>query len=87
MKKGCRSQKYDVNVYFDKEICMLVLSREIGDTITVSDVDRLNPTEITFKIISLERNQVKVGITAPKAYKVLRPEAKDKTGSTIKTLG
>ncbi|WAM30847.1 carbon storage regulator CsrA [Caldicellulosiruptor naganoensis] len=46
---------------------MLVLSRKVGDQILIGD-------DIIIKVISIEKDSVKLGIDAPKNIKVLRYE-------------
>lgn len=46
---------------------MLVLSRKKGETIVIGD-------EIEVKVLSIEGEQVKLGIVAPKSVKVHRSE-------------
>lgn len=46
---------------------MLVLTRKTGESIMIGD-------EIELKIISVEGDQVKLGIDAPRAVKVYRSE-------------
>lgn len=46
---------------------MLVLTRKIGESIMIGD-------EIELKIISVEGDQVKIGIDAPRSVKVYRSE-------------
>lgn len=46
---------------------MLVLSRKTGESIMIGD-------DIELKIISIEGDQVKIGIEAPRSIKVYRSE-------------
>lgn len=46
---------------------MLVLSRKLGESITIGD-------EIEVKVIAIEGDRVKLGIIAPKSLKVHRSE-------------
>lgn len=46
---------------------MLVLSRKVGDQILIGE-------DIIIKVISIEKDSVKLGIDAPKNIKVLRYE-------------
>lgn len=46
---------------------MLVLTRKMGESIMIGD-------EIELKIISIEGDQVKLGIDAPRSVKVYRSE-------------
>ncbi len=46
---------------------MLVLTRKLGEVITIGD-------EIRITVVSIEGNQVKLGIDAPKSVKVHRAE-------------
>jgi len=62
---------------------MLVISRKIGEKIKIGD-------EIEIFIISIEKNQVKLGIEAPKAVTILRSELieniKKENKKAIKTI-
>ncbi len=46
---------------------MLVLRRKIGEGIMIGD-------NVTIRILSIERGDVKIGIEAPKSMKILREE-------------
>ena len=46
---------------------MLVLSRKIGETIVIND-------NIEVKVLSIDGDQVKLGIIAPKSVKIYRQE-------------
>jgi len=46
---------------------MLILSRRAGEAIKIGD-------DVTVVITKLERNQVKVGIVAPRETKIVREE-------------
>lgn len=46
---------------------MLVLSRRLGETLVVGD-------DITFTVLSISGNQVRIGINAPKHVSVHREE-------------
>lgn len=48
---------------------MLVLSRKIGESISIGD-------NINIKIVSIEKGSVKIGIDAPKNVIILREELK-----------
>ncbi len=50
---------------------MLVLARRVGESILIGD-------EIVVKILKIEGGSVKVGIEAPKKYKVYRKELYDR---------
>lgn len=50
---------------------MLVLSRKVNDVIMIND-------DITIQILSIEGNNVRVGINAPKDVTVHRKEVYDK---------
>jgi carbon storage regulator len=50
---------------------MLVLTRKINEEIKLSG-------DISFKIISISENQIKIGIVAPKNVQILRGEVYDK---------
>ena len=70
---------------------MLVLTRKIGETITIDD-------NIVIQIVKVRGGQVRVGIEAPSDVKILRgnaikehplkktPELVDKPANFIKTL-
>ncbi|MFM7316603.1 MAG: carbon storage regulator CsrA [Isosphaeraceae bacterium] len=49
---------------------MLVLSRKIGDSIQIGN-------NITLTVVKVDRNQVRLGITAPRDVQILRDELKD----------
>ena len=53
---------------------MLVLSRKIQETIKVG--------EVTFTIVRINGNQVRVGIDAPKDQTILRGELVEEQGNT-----
>lgn len=46
---------------------MLILTREVGETFSIGD-------DITVQILSVNGNQVRLGITAPKHIKINRAE-------------
>jgi carbon storage regulator len=48
---------------------MLVLSRKIGESISIGD-------DINIKVVSIDRGSVKLGIDAPKSMIILREELK-----------
>lgn len=48
---------------------MLVLSRKIGESISVGN-------DISIRVVSIDKNNVKIGIDAPKEILVLREELK-----------
>ena len=50
---------------------MLVLSRRVGESILIGN-------EIEIKILKVERNAVKIGVEAPKKYKIYRKELYEK---------
>lgn len=50
---------------------MLVLSRNIGETIYIGE-------NIAIKIIEFDRGKVRIGVTAPKDIPVYRNEIRDK---------
>ena len=50
---------------------MLVLTRKIGDKLLLGD-------EIVIAVVDIRGNQVKLGISAPRALPVLRGELKDR---------
>lgn len=54
---------------------MLILSRRIGETITIG-------TDITVSIINVTGNQVRVGVQAPKLVEVYRQEVYERLRRT-----
>jgi carbon storage regulator len=50
---------------------VLVLSRKIGESILIGG-------EIEIKVLKIEKNAVKIGVDAPKRYKVYRKELYEK---------
>ena len=50
---------------------MLVLTRKIGDKLLLGE-------EIEIAVVDIRGNQVKLGISAPRALSVLRAELKDR---------
>ena len=50
---------------------MLVLTRKVGDKVLLGD-------EIEIVVVGIRGNQVKLGISAPRALSVLRAELKDR---------
>ena len=46
---------------------MLVLSRKLNEGLTIGD-------DVTIKIVSIEKGNVKIGIEAPKSKTILRSE-------------
>jgi len=54
---------------------MLILTRKINEEIKVG-------SDITFKIISISENQVKIGVSAPQGIQILRGELYDKVKET-----
>lgn len=61
---------------------MLVLSREIGEAITVTNPDGV---VLRFQIRSMRGQRISVGIEAPKPWKILRAELQEGTNET--TMG
>jgi carbon storage regulator len=49
---------------------MLVLSRKMGESISIGK-------DISIKIVSIDKNNVKIGVDAPKSIVILREELKD----------
>jgi carbon storage regulator len=56
---------------------MLVLSRKIGESISIGD-------NINIKVVSIEKGSVKLGIDAPKNVIILREELKQAVTSINK---
>ena len=50
---------------------MLILTRRVGETVMIGD-------EVTFTILGVQGNQVRVGIAAPKSVPVHREEIYDR---------
>lgn len=50
---------------------MLILMRRAGETICIGD-------DVTVKIVSLERNRVRIGVNAPRQVRVDREEVAEK---------
>jgi carbon storage regulator len=50
---------------------MLILTRNVGETITVGD-------DVTFTVLQVKGNQVRIGINAPANVEVHREEIYDK---------
>jgi carbon storage regulator len=46
---------------------MLILSRKVGESVTIGN-------DIVVKVVSLNGNQIRLGITAPREVRVLREE-------------
>lgn len=46
---------------------MLILSRKVGESVTIGN-------DIVVKVVSLSGNQIRLGITAPREVRVLREE-------------
>jgi carbon storage regulator len=65
-----------------QEVGMLVLSRKLSQQVMIG-------TDIRITIVKLERNQVRLGIEAPRDITVLRAEllAKDEAGNASDHLG
>jgi carbon storage regulator len=51
----------------DKETTVLILTRRVGETVTIGD-------DVTFTVLAVKGNQVRVGIKAPKNVAVHREE-------------
>lgn len=51
---------------------MLILTRRIGEKVLIGD-------EITVQVLEVNRNQVRVGISAPRDILVLREELRGRT--------
>ena len=54
---------------------MLVLTRKVGDKVLLGD-------EVEIVVVDIQGNQVKLGISAPRALSVLRAELKDREAET-----
>ena len=54
---------------FLKEFAMLVLSRKVGEVLKIGD-------NIEVMVVKASKNEVRLGITAPKELKVVRDDAK-----------
>ncbi len=54
---------------------MLILTRKVNEEIKIN-------SDITFKIISISENQVKIGVTAPQGVQILRGELYEKVKQT-----
>lgn len=74
---------------------MLILSRKIGESLVIGDDDNAAITlpNVTVTVISVQGNQVKLGITAPPEIPVDREEIRrmkkmlaQKTAMKVKTL-
>lgn len=52
---------------------MLVLSRKLGEKLFLGD-------SITITVVEIDRNKVKIGITAPPEVLILREELKGRPG-------
>ena len=50
---------------------MLILMRRAGETICIGD-------DVTIKVVSLDRNRVRLGVQAPRAVRVDREEVAEK---------
>jgi carbon storage regulator len=57
----------DADIFYKEYEIMLVLSRRIGESITIGD-------DITVTILEIRKNQVRIGITAPKSVVIYREE-------------
>ena len=51
---------------------MLILSRNLNESLTIGD-------DITIRVVSIDRGQVKLAIDAPRSVAVVRDDAKIKT--------
>jgi carbon storage regulator len=65
----CRSAARDTSDYplLEKEPCMLVLRRKVGESIIVDGV-------ISVSILAVEGERVKIGISAPSDVSIVREE-------------
>lgn len=53
---------------------MLILTRRVGEAVLVGEGDNA----VTLTVLGVKGNQVRVGVVAPKAIKVLREELLDR---------
>lgn len=53
---------------------MLILTRRVGEAVLVGEGDNA----VTLTVLGVKGNQVRVGVAAPKAIKVLREELLDR---------
>ena len=59
---------------------MLILTRRVGETLMIGD-------EVTFTVLSVRGNQIKVGINAPRSVAVHREEIYKRIQLEQKQLG
>lgn len=65
------SYKFTIQTHNSRRDNMLVLTRRVSETITISD-------DIAITMLRVRRNQVKVGINVPKEISVHRQEIDQK---------
>ena len=58
---------------------MLILSRRLQESVSID-------SDIEVTVLSIDQNQVKIGINAPRSVKILREEIKDRPGNNRPTL-
>lgn len=51
---------------------MLVLSRKLGERITVGE----GPESVTITVVQIDRGKIRLGIEAPSAIPITRPDAR-----------
>lgn len=54
---------------------MLVLTRKLGESIVIAE-------DITVTVVRIKGNQVRIGIEAPKAVRILREEVRRRSKKT-----
>jgi len=59
---------------------MLTVTRKVGESIQVGD-------NITIEVREIRKNQVRIGILAPRDVQIMRTEVLEKRGLTVEDLG